>query len=101
VWVVVSLCAGCAAGAGSARFPVEKIPLPEGSQIYAAEPRPDGVVGGPGARQVEADLLEALRPRGEKASADGALAGTACWALRETHEGRRIDFISGDIASRK
>jgi uncharacterized protein YkwD len=101
-WLVLaSVCAGCVAGTGSARFPVEKIPLPEGSEIYAAEPRPDGVVGGPGAEKIEADVLEVLRPRGEKPVADGALAGTACWALREVNEGRKLDLIAGDLASRQ
>lgn len=100
-WVGVSLFVGCTAGTGPARFPVERIPLPEGSEIYAAEPRPDGVVGGPGGEKLEADVLEVLRPRGEKPAADGALAGTACWALREVNEGRRVDLVAGDLACHK
>jgi uncharacterized protein YkwD len=82
------------------RYPIEKIPLPEPSQIYTAEARPDGVTGGPGADKVEAELLEMLRARGAEPRADGALGATACWILREINEGRRVDGISIDVASR-
>lgn len=85
---------------GSARFPAEKIPVPDSSEIYTPEARPDGVTGGPGGDKVEAEVLEMLRERGGKPQADGALGATACWMLREVNEGRRVDMISIDIASR-
>jgi hypothetical protein len=100
-WLLtVSLSAGCGGVAGPARFPAEKIPVPDDSQIYMAEARPDGVTGGPGGDKVEAELFELLRQRTEKPLADGALGGTACWALREIHDGRRVDMIASDFASR-
>jgi uncharacterized protein YkwD len=73
--------------------------VPEPSQIYSAEARPDGVTGGPGADKVEAEVLEMLRARSAEPKADGALGATACWSLREANEGRRVDTISVDIAS--
>ena len=56
-WLLAaSLSAGCGGVTGQARFPVEKIPVPDDSQIYMAEARPDGVTGGPGGDKVEAEL---------------------------------------------
>jgi uncharacterized protein YkwD len=100
-WLVAaSVGVGCGSATGPARYPTEKIPVPDPSQIYTAEARPDGVTGGPGADQLEAEVLEMLRSRGAAPHADGALGATACWMLREANEGRRVDMISIDIASR-
>jgi len=101
VWLLVaSSSAGCVGITGPARFPVEHISVPDGSEIYTAEARPEGVTGGPGAEKVEAELLQILRSRGDKPQADGALGATASWALRETHEGRKFDLTAADAASR-
>jgi uncharacterized protein YkwD len=99
-WLVVaSVGVGCGSATGSARYPVEKIPVPDPSEIYTHEARPDGVTGGPGGDKVEAEVLQLLRSRGAAPRADGALGATACWMLREINEGRRVDSISIDIAS--
>lgn len=100
-WLVVaSVGAGCGAATGRAQFPVENIRVPDASEVYMAEARPDGVTGGPGADKVEADLVQVLRSRGAEPRADGALGAMACWVLREGHEGRQVDAISMDAASR-
>ncbi|HEX6273327.1 MAG TPA: CAP domain-containing protein [Polyangiaceae bacterium] len=98
--LLASGCVGCGATASQARYPAEKIPVPDGSEIYTAEARPDGVTGGPGADEVEAELSKMLRARGGQPQADGALGATACWILREANEGRQIDMITVDLASR-
>jgi uncharacterized protein YkwD len=75
--------------------------LPDASEIYMAEARPDGVTGGPGADSVQAEMVDMLRARGAEFQADGALGATACWILREANEGRQVDAISVDMASRR
>ncbi len=95
-----ALVVGCGALTPPAEFPVEKISVPDDSQIYTPEARPEGVVGGKRSAEVEAELLEALRERGDKPTADGALGAAASWALREHHEGRRFGLITLDAASR-
>lgn len=101
MWVVVAAVGvACGPAVGTARFPAEKVPVPDASEIYTPEARPDGVTGGPGANKVEAELMEVLRSRGTAARADGALGATACWVLREVNEGRKIDGISTDLATR-
>ncbi len=100
-WLVAaSVGAGCGSATAPVRYPIEKIPVPDASEVYMAEARTDGVVGGPGADKVEAELLEMLRARGAEPHADGALGATACWALREVNEGRKVDLIAVDVASR-
>ncbi len=100
-WVVaLGLAVGCAQSAGSARFVSENISLPDESSQYASEARPDGAWGGPGVQRLQADVEEALRARGVRAQADGALSATASWVLREVHQQRGIDTVSLDAAAR-
>jgi len=48
-WLLAaSLGVGCSATTGLARFPAERISVPDDSQIYTSAARPDGVVGGVG-----------------------------------------------------
>lgn len=99
VWVAV-VVVGCSSSPAVVRFPVEKISVPDGSQIYTPEARPEGVVGGQRAQQVEAELVAALRERGYNPVADGALGSTASWGLRELNEGRSFGLMAVDTASR-
>src|SRR5688572_23088151 len=91
---------GCAAASGPARFAQETIAVPEDSDVYSAEPRPQGVVGGSKAARLQADLVAELSERGDRVEPDGALSATASWALREVHAGHPIDLVSSDYASR-
>jgi hypothetical protein len=101
VWLSIAvLVAGCTSSSTPVRFPVEKISVPDGSQIYTPEARPEGVVGGRRAQEVEAELVAALSERGYSAVADGALGATASWGLRELHEGRTFGLMAVDSASR-
>ena len=102
VWVCAAgLLVGCGSRATPARFPVEKISVPDGSQIYTPEARREGVVGGQRAQELEAEVVAALRERGGGTpAADGALGATASWALRELHEGRSFGLMAVDSASR-
>jgi hypothetical protein len=100
VWVSVAvLGAGCSSSSTPVRFPVEKISVPDGSQIYTPEARPEGVVGGRRAKEVEAELVAALSELGHSAVADGALGATASWGLRELHEGRTFGLMAVESAS--
>jgi uncharacterized protein YkwD len=92
--------AGCAMQSGPARFPVESISVPEEGKSYSTDARPDGAVGGDGIERVQAQLAAALAKRGDHAQPDGALSATASWALREVHQGRSVDSISAEAASR-
>ena len=74
--------------------------MPDDLDHYSSEPRPDGAVGGPGVERVQANVVAALKKRGDHAEADGALSGTASWALHEMHDGRPIDSVGCDAASR-
>jgi uncharacterized protein YkwD len=94
VWV-----AGCAPPK-LASFPKESISVPDDLDHYSSEVRPDGVVGGPGVEQVQAEIVAALVKRGEHAQADGSLGATASWALREAHQNRGINLLGSDAASR-
>jgi uncharacterized protein YkwD len=55
---------------------------------YRTQAAPGGVVGGKVAERLAAAVAEALHARGAPAEADGALAATAAWFLRETAERR-------------
>lgn len=95
-------CWGCVAFQAPTepgRFPVESIEVPENVPQYATAPQPDADPGGAGAK-LRADIAAALAARGEKAEADGALGATASWGLREAHEGRAVDLIGVEAASR-
>jgi uncharacterized protein YkwD len=93
---------GCAALQGPAapgRFPVESIELPAHVPTYATRAQPD-TAPGTGAEKLRAEIAAALAKRGEKAELDGALSATASWGLREVHEGRGVDLIGAEAASR-
>jgi hypothetical protein len=82
------------------RFPKESISVPDELEHYSSEPRPDGAVGGPGVERIQGNVVAALKKRGDHAEADGSLSGTASWALHEMHNGRAVDSVSCDAASR-
>lgn len=95
-------CFGCTALRGPAepgQFPVESIEVPGSVAQYSTAPQPDGTLGGP-SEKLRADIAAALAERGEKAELDGALGATASWGLREAHEGRAVDLIGVEAASR-
>ena len=83
-----------------ANFPKESISVPDDVDHYSTEPRPDGVVGGPGTDRVSVQIAAALAKRGDHAEIDGSLGATASWALREVHRSRPIDPVATDAASR-
>lgn len=93
-------CACAASATGPGRFPVETITVPEDVARYSTDAAPDGAMGGAGAEQLEARIAAALAERGHKAQADGALGATASWGLKEVHEGRTVDAVGADTASR-
>jgi uncharacterized protein YkwD len=101
-WVVTVACAlGCSVLAtGPSRFPVEDISVPEGADHYVTAPRPNGVVGRVGARELQAEIDAALAERGASAQPDGALAATASWLLREVHDSRSVDPMRVEAAVR-
>lgn len=93
---------GCAALQGHTergQFPVESIEVPGNVPEYATTPQLDGGLGAAG-EQLRADIAAALAERGERAEVDGALSATASWGLREAHEGRAVDLIGVEAASR-
>jgi uncharacterized protein YkwD len=93
---------GCAALPGPAspgRFPVESIELPAHVPTYTTLAQPD-TAAGTGGQKLRADIAAALAQRGAKAELDGALSSTASWGLREVHEGRGVDLIGAEAASR-
>src|SRR6478735_3483254 len=81
-------------------FPVESISIPDDSDHYETEARPDGVVGGPGVERIRNEIASALAKRGDHAETDGSLSATASWALREAHRSRPINLLGSDAASR-
>jgi uncharacterized protein YkwD len=103
-WAVTVACAcpsGCALfGTGPSRFPIEDISVSEGAEHYVTEPRPHGVMGRIGARQLQADIESVLAARAATPQPDGALAATASWLLREVHENRRVDPTGVEAAAR-
>jgi uncharacterized protein YkwD len=90
---------GCGPRA-AARFPGERIPIPEHATEYSTAARPDGVLGGAEAERLRADIAAALAQRGAAAEADGALGATASWILNEANQGHAIDLLGADSASR-
>ena len=93
---------GCTALQGPAapgRFPAESIELPAHVPTYATRAQPD-TAAGTGGEKLRADIAAALAQRGAKAELDGALSSTASWGLREVHEGRGVDLIGAEAASR-
>jgi hypothetical protein len=56
---------------------------------YSTRARPNGVVGGPAAKQPERLLVRQLLARGDTAEPDGALAAQATWLIAEASAGRR------------
>lgn len=98
--VVAVFSGACATAPQMVRFPKETISVPDELERYSSEPRPDGAVGGPGVERIQANVVAALKKRGDHAEADGALSGTASWALHQMHEGHAIDLVACDAASR-
>jgi hypothetical protein len=98
-YCLLELCIACAAVA-PARLPPEPIAIPERAQVYLAETRPDGAIGGPGVEQLEADVRRELIRRGAQPEADGALSAAAAWALREIYQGRKLDILSTETVTR-
>jgi uncharacterized protein YkwD len=82
------------------QFPVESIEVPEEATTYVSEPRPVATSGGAAIQRVQSQLVKSLGERGPRVAADGALAATACWALREAHRGNPIDTVGMEAASR-
>lgn len=94
-------CVGCeAANLPGARAPGEHIEVPENSALYATDARPDGVVGGADAQSLAADIAARLSQRGASAQADGALAASASWILRELNAGRSVGQMQSEAAAR-
>ena len=92
---------GCGGSALPGRFPAESIPVPDGVDHYATTVQPDGAIGGQGVEKLASEIAAALAKRGERAEADGALAATASFALREVNEGHTLDLAALDAASRR
>lgn len=92
-------CTAVPSAATPGRFPAESIAVPEKVAAYATQTRPDSMPGS-GREKLAADIADALAKRGEKAQLDGALSDTASWGLREVHEGRGVDLIGAEAASR-
>ncbi len=109
-WIGVSLFAlassGCgglvAAVGGSGTGTGEHVELAESVSSYTTDALPNGVIGGPGAERLAADISAALAERGSTAVPDGALAGAATWVLREVNEGHSsIGLSAADAAARR
>jgi uncharacterized protein YkwD len=98
--VLAVFSGACAPAQQRVSFPKESISVPDELEHYSSEPRPDGAVGGPGVERVQANVVAALKKRGDHAEADGSLSGTASWALHEIHDGRSVDSVGCDAASR-
>jgi uncharacterized protein YkwD len=105
--LVAALALACASSRGPA--PVagpaaleepEERPAPP-AESYLTSAQPNGVVGGRAAEELAAQVAQALRTRGTEAVADGALAATAAWFLRETAEGRTPASHGGEQVARR
>ncbi|HET7540614.1 MAG TPA: CAP domain-containing protein [Polyangiaceae bacterium] len=101
-WLALSLAvfSGACAPPQAVKFPKESISVPDELEHYSSEARPDGAVGGPGVERIQASVAAALKKHGDHAEADGSLSATASWMLREVHNGRTIDTVGCDAASR-
>jgi uncharacterized protein YkwD len=66
----------------------EELAVGPAAGSYLTSAQPNGVVGGRAAEELAAAVAQALRERGAEAEADGALAATAWWFLREAVERR-------------
>jgi uncharacterized protein YkwD len=75
--------------------------LPPSNPMYATEPTGDALLGGPSSRDAEAQLLAALRKRGDRPQGDGRLALLARWGLRQALRGTAIDPASVDAIARR
>lgn len=91
---ILLLLAGCVPTPLPPAAPASVIAEPEEPRLepavaaYQTQASPRGVVGGKVAEELAAAVAQALRQRGAEAEADGALASTAAWFLRETAERR-------------
>jgi uncharacterized protein YkwD len=84
--LVLGLCLSCASrgtltGGGGLR-------LPEPAETYQTSARPNGVIGGDKALEVERTVTARLEQRGDEAEPDGALSSVALWFLDELYAGR-------------
>ena len=80
---------------------VEAISVPSSASRYQTDAAPTGVVGGPGGQELAAEIAAELTHRGNVATADGALAATASWILRELNEGRPLEQTSSEQMTRR
>jgi uncharacterized protein YkwD len=71
------------------------------SPRYSTDAAVGGVVGGPAAQELEAELAAELARRGNSAVADGALGATASWILSELAQGRPLDQSSSEATARR
>jgi len=68
---------------------------------YSTDAAPGGVIGGPSAKKLEAQLSADLAGRGNSAVPDGALAATANWILEQLTVGRPLDQSSSEATARR
>ena len=98
-WLTLLFVVGVyACGASLKVRPDGSFEVPEAAQNYSTEPRPNGVMGGRSAEQLETTLLSRLQARGDSAQPDGALAAVAIWMLNETYSGRALDPFAVQMA---
>ncbi len=101
VWLGMAV-GGCGAlGPGPSREPEPSSEAASEVVRYTSEARPAGGPLGAAGERLRTELLAALQQRGGQVEADGALAGTASWGLREVREGRSVDLIRAEAASRR
>ena len=92
---------GCLRGSSGGRYPAEPISIPNAVGQYSTAAQPHGAVGGKGIDELRAKVAAALAERGEHAEADGALGATASFALKELNQGRSLDLVALEAASRE
>jgi uncharacterized protein YkwD len=98
--VLVCLCCSCAS-LPVARWPAEHIDVPDDVTLYSTDATADGVIGGERSNSLAREIAAELKKRGASAVADGALAATASWLLREANESRAPTVSTMDAAARR